>query len=74
MRRHTPPHCTKKEQREGVHLLAVLKGKWKGWRGAEDSCRCPKHEKHTQTGAFFTFKGGRGDGQGVGGNEHLKHT
>ena len=82
MRRHTPPHCTKKEQQGGVHLLTVSKGKWKGWRGGEDNklplkgefvvlevCRCLKHEKHAQTGAFFMFKGGRQDGQGEGGDE-----
>jgi hypothetical protein len=37
MRRHTPPHCTKKEQQGGIHLLTVSKGKWKGWRGGEDN-------------------------------------
>ena len=83
MRRHTPPHCTKKEQQGGVHLLTVSKGKWKGWRGGENNKLPLKSLRFVDVsnmknmprlGAFFMFKGGRWDGQGEGGREHVKHA
>ena len=70
MRRHTPPHCTKKEQQEGVHLLAASKGKWKGWRGPKSVVDAPNMKNTPRQARFSRSR----VVEGMGSDEHVKHA